>query len=179
MDYELIEKLEVIIEALMAKKGFDLVELKLRTLGKERILSILVDRPCGGIILDECTMLNEEIHLLLEGEPLLGESYSLEVSSPGLDRPLVERKDFLRVIKRNLRIFLKDEMSIGTQNNKSYIFLKDGSPDNKGVQDKKKEFVGELTEVGDDTISLDTERGLLVIPLNNITKAKQIYEKSR
>ena len=143
--------LEAIVEPLITEEGFDLVELRLRGSGRNQVLSILADRPYGGITVDECAMLNEKIRLLLEKEAVLGEDCTLEVSSPGLDRPLVERKDFLRAAGRNLRIFLKEPV------------------------DGRLELIGRLIEVGEDKINLETENGAVAaILISNIIKTKQI-----
>lgn len=154
---EIISVLKMIIEPFVVKKGFDLVEINLGGPLRRRVLSIFTDRPEGGVTMEECAMLNREIQLLLEREAVLEESYVLEVSSPGLDRPFVNKKDFERALRRNLRVFLKDFMSAGIEEN------------------KRKEFAGTLVDVADDTISLNTKDGVLIIPISNITMAKQIY----
>ena len=78
-----------VIEAL----GFELVRIRLMG-GKMRILQIMADRPEGGIEVDECAKISTAVSAVLDVEDPIEDQYVLEVSSPGIDRPLTRLKDF-------------------------------------------------------------------------------------
>lgn len=69
-----------------------------------------MDKP-EGITLDECARLNQEIGQILDRENVIQESYLLEVSSPGLDRPLLSTRDFQRNIGRPIRVILHQPLN--------------------------------------------------------------------
>ncbi len=73
--------------------GFELVRLRLLT-GKETILQIMADRPEGNINVDDCAEISHALSAILDVEDPIEAEYALEVSSPGIDRPLTRLKDF-------------------------------------------------------------------------------------
>ena len=73
--------------------GFELVRIRLMG-GKTRVLQIMADRPDGGIGVDECGEISTAVSAVLDVEDPLEDNYVLEVSSPGIDRPLTRLKDF-------------------------------------------------------------------------------------
>ena len=73
--------------------GFELVRIRLMG-GKTRILQIMADRPEGGIEVDACAAISTAVSAVLDVEDPIEENYVLEVSSPGIDRPLTRLKDF-------------------------------------------------------------------------------------
>ena len=87
------KKLLELINPIIIDKGFELVRLRLMT-SKEVTLQIMVARPDGFINVDECADLSTAISALLDVEDPIIDAYSLEVSSPGIDRPLTRMKDF-------------------------------------------------------------------------------------
>lgn len=88
-DRRLAELLGPVIEGL----GFELVRIRLMG-GKTRILQIMADRPDGGIGVDECGDISTAVSAVMDVEDPLEDNYILEVSSPGIDRPLTRLKDF-------------------------------------------------------------------------------------
>lgn len=84
----------------MKNQNLDLVDIIYRYEGRGLVLRVLVDKPEGGITLDECAGLNNEISRILDEKDMLQQRYILEVSSPGLDRPLNSKNDFLRCINK-------------------------------------------------------------------------------
>ena len=92
--FELQEKLREVIEGYLKGENVVLVDLTLRKQGKKLILRIFVDELNGGITVDKCAYLNNAIAQLLDSVNLIQAHYILEVSSPGLDRPLVNQEDF-------------------------------------------------------------------------------------
>ncbi len=89
IDRRLAEIVSPAIEAL----GFELVRIRLMG-GKTRTLQIMADRPEGGIIVEDCATISTAVSAVLDVEDPVEENYILEVSSPGIDRPLTRLKDF-------------------------------------------------------------------------------------
>jgi len=83
--------------------GLELVQVQYRRENHGWVLRILVDRP-GGVSVDECGSFSREISDLLDVEELIESSYNLEVSSPGLDRPLIKPEDFERFAGREITL---------------------------------------------------------------------------
>lgn len=89
IDRRLAEIVTPAIEGL----GFELVRIRLMG-GKYRILQIMADRPEGGIIVEDCAKISTAVSAILDVEDPIEDNYTLEVSSPGIDRPLTRLKDF-------------------------------------------------------------------------------------
>lgn len=86
-------RLAGIIGPVIEGMGFELVRVRLMG-GKTRILQIMADRPDGGIEVDECAAISTAVSAVLDVEDPIEDNYVLEVSSPGIDRPLTRLKDF-------------------------------------------------------------------------------------
>jgi ribosome maturation factor RimP len=82
-----------ILSPVIAGMGFELVRIRLMG-GKTKTLQIMAERPDGGIEVDECARISTAVSATLDVEDPLDEAYTLEVSSPGIDRPLTRLKDF-------------------------------------------------------------------------------------
>ena len=89
IDRRLADIITPVIEGL----GFELVRVRLMG-GRTRTLQIMADRPDGGIEVDECAAISTAVSAVLDVEDPIEENYILEVSSPGIDRPLTRLKDF-------------------------------------------------------------------------------------
>lgn len=89
MDRRLADLVTPVIEGM----GFELVRIRLMG-GNTRTLQIMADRPEGGIEVDDCGDISTAVSALLDVEDPVEENYVLEVSSPGIDRPLTRLKDF-------------------------------------------------------------------------------------
>ena len=89
MDAKLAKLITPIIEGL----GFELVRLRFQS-GKKPLLQIMADRAEGGIEIDDCALISNDISAHLDVEDPIEGEYALEVSSPGIDRPLTRLKDF-------------------------------------------------------------------------------------
>lgn len=87
------KRLADIVRPVIADLGFELVRLRLMS-GKHHTLQIMADRPGGGINVDDCALISTAVSAALDIEDLIEGEYSLEVSSPGIDRPLTRLKDF-------------------------------------------------------------------------------------
>ena len=89
IDRRLAEIITPVIEDL----GFELVRVRLMS-GKSTTLQIMADRPQGGIEVDDLAVINQSLSAVLDVEDPIEGDYTLEVSSPGIDRPLTRLKDF-------------------------------------------------------------------------------------
>ncbi|WP_299684507.1 ribosome maturation factor RimP [uncultured Tateyamaria sp.] len=89
IDRRLAEIITPVIEDL----GYELVRVRLMS-GKETTLQIMADKPDGGIEVDDCAAISTAVSATLDVEDPILDAYTLEVSSPGIDRPLTRLKDF-------------------------------------------------------------------------------------
>jgi len=89
IDKRLAEIVTPVIEGL----GFELVRLRLMS-GKTKTLQIMAERPDGSIDVDDCGQISTAVSALMDVEDPIEDNYALEVSSPGIDRPLTRLKDF-------------------------------------------------------------------------------------
>lgn len=83
-----------IITPVIEDMGFEVVRVRLMTSTKETILQVMAQKPDGTIEVDDCGNISTAISAVLDVEDPVVEAYSLEVSSPGIDRPLTRLKDF-------------------------------------------------------------------------------------
>ncbi len=104
-------ELQSIVEQYLVRQNLQLVDLIYRHEGRDLVARILVDRPEGGIFLDECSRINRELGVMLDEKNLIEQRYILEVSSPGLDRPLKNRNDFNRCLNQAVNLFLRDPVN--------------------------------------------------------------------
>lgn len=146
----IINELKNIIDDYLKVRGLDLIDLIYRYEGRALILRILADRPEGGITIDECGRINNELSNILDEKDVLQERYILEVFSPGLDRPLSAKGDFLRCIGREVRFFLREPIN------------------------NKRELEGRIIKVDDESVYVDINGEIIVIAMLKIAKAKQI-----
>lgn len=97
-------------EPLLADMGMELVEIQFRRDGHGWVLRLFIDKE-DGITIDDCAAVSREISAYLEVEDLIDHAYHLEVSSPGLERPLRKREDFIRFAERLVRIKLREPIN--------------------------------------------------------------------
>ncbi len=138
-----------IVHHITVSQGLELIEIKISRSNKDVLIRILADRPQGGINLQECSVLNRSVVEAIDKEGILSEDgYSLEVSSPGLDRPLVTHKDFLRNMNREIRLWLKETL------------------------DGKTEHTGIVTTVTEENLKLlkTKEKKEIIVPVSQIIK---------
>ena len=147
---EIIDEIKDLIASILQEKQLCLVEIKHFYQSDTLVLRTLVDRPEGGISLGECAKLNREICIILDAKDILKQGYILEVCSPGLDRPLVTKSDFLRCINKAVRLFLHEPIN------------------------GKMELEGLISKVEDETVYINIKGEILQVPLIRIMKAKQI-----
>jgi ribosome maturation factor RimP len=126
--------------------GFEVVLLEIKGKGRT-IVRVYVDQP-GGVTLDDCERFSRNLGALLDVEDPLPRSYTLEVSSPGLDRPLRNIKDFQKNSGKLARVITLEKIE-----NQNF-------------------FVGRIKEVAHDLIKLSVSNREITIPFENISKAK-------
>ncbi len=103
-------KLIGISEPVIKDLGYDLVQLEF----KSGILQILAEDPkTGNLSLDDCTAINKALSPLLEVEDPIPGAYTLEISSPGIDRPLIKADDFNKYVGFDARVELEDANELG------------------------------------------------------------------
>jgi len=106
---DLNTKLSLVIQPLLEQHGMELVKLHYYK-GPPGLLRIFIDKSdYSGVTLDDCALISREAGILLDVEDLISARYRLEVSSPGLDRPLTRLKDFSRFMGKNARVRYRDE----------------------------------------------------------------------
>ncbi len=102
----MIESLEHAVAARVESLGYEFVELERGGSKARPLLRVRIDRPDSetgqGVTLEDCTRVSRSLEDVLDGRPDLGERYVLEVSSPGLERPLIKRRDFERFAGREV-----------------------------------------------------------------------------
>lgn len=113
------DKLRALAEPVVSGLGMELVDVVYVTEHGKRILRIYIDKP-GGISVDDCSDVSREFSTVLDVEDPIPQSYVLEVSSPGLDRPLVKEKDFIRFTGKRAKIKSKTPIE-GRRNFKAVI----------------------------------------------------------
>lgn len=112
-------RVEGLAEGYLEAEGFDLVEVQYRREGRGWMLRLFIDRafdpdgdsgigPGSGVTLDDCVMVSRELGRLLEVDEIIPGAYTLEVSSPGLDRALKKPADFVRFAGRLVKVKTRD-----------------------------------------------------------------------
>jgi len=93
---EVVDRVRELLLPILEEGGFELVDIEFVREPVGWVLRIYADRPSGGITISDCQWISERIGTILDVEDLIPHSYNLEVSSPGLDRPLKTKRDFER-----------------------------------------------------------------------------------
>ncbi len=127
------EELEKIIVSPIENEGFDLIELKVSRYKNSSRVQIFVDSD-NGVKLDDCARISKALGLVIDDAQLFRGKYILEVSSPGLDRPLQTFKDFHRRIGETVEIFFDDAAVapvtgelVGAEGEQIELHMKDGN----------------------------------------------------
>lgn len=97
------QKTEAILQPIVDANGFELVDVEYVKEGGNWYLRAYIDKP-GGITVDDCELVSRAANDILDEQDFVEESYILEVSSPGLGRPLKKEKDFMRSIGEEVEI---------------------------------------------------------------------------
>ena len=111
----IIREVEGFARPIAEEMGLELVEVQFRQ-ESGWVLRLFIDREQGGVNVDDCASVSRQVSAYLEAEDLISHAYTLEVSSPGAERPLKRMEDFVRFQNRRTRIKLKEPL------NGEYVF---------------------------------------------------------
>jgi ribosome maturation factor RimP len=149
MEYARWNDIWSLMEPILAQTSTELVESKVFRQGHQLVIRLLVDKV-GGVTIADCARLNRQIGEALELANVPDEPYTLEVSSPGLDRPLASKRDFERAIGEQVEV---DSVEPSTRS--------------------QKQFTGQLLAVQQDAIVVTTQGGNITIAMSDIQRAKK------
>jgi len=106
-----LDQVRAIVERVASSQGLEVVEVELRGGGKARMLRIFIDTP-NGVTHEDCALVSREVGTILDVEDAMpGGPYTLEVSSPGLDRKLSRPADFERFQGSRVKLTTRDEVN--------------------------------------------------------------------
>jgi ribosome maturation factor RimP len=106
-----LDQIHAIVERVAASSGLEVVEIELLGGGKSRMLRIFIDRP-GGVTHEDCASVSREVSTIFDVEDAMpGGAYTLEVSSPGLDRKLFRAADFERFQGSRVKLTTKEPVN--------------------------------------------------------------------
>ncbi|MFC1579281.1 ribosome maturation factor RimP [Thermodesulfobacteriota bacterium] len=145
------EEVSRLVGPVLESSGFELVDVEYTSNHGKRILRLYVDRP-GGVTLDDCARVSREVGDLIDVKNIVDHGYVLEVSSPGLNRPLKKEKDFLRVLGKKIKVFM-------------------AAP----VEGRRK-FAGTLRSFEGGVLGLEMESGLVDLLWSDVEKANLVYD---
>ncbi len=146
----LIADIQRLAQPVCDEIGIEIVQVNVNPHNDTLHIQVFADKPEGGIGMEECAGLNRALAAKLDNELDLGDNYTLEVSSPGLDRVLTGYRDLRRILGRDVQVFLKERIN------------------------GKCELSGSLEAVREADIIVGTKKGEVIVPMDKIEKAKQI-----
>ena len=148
----LAANLTELLNPVVSRAGFVLEEVTVTPVGKRRLVSVVIDRENSNPSLDEVTVVSKEISVILDTYSQMGEMpFTLEVTTPGVDRPLTLPRHWKKNIGRLVKITPKQG-------------------------DK---FIGRISEVSENQVKLELEKELLTVDLGDISRAQIEVEFNR
>ncbi len=153
MAYEDVrEEITKLAEPLLLHEGLELVDVEYKMEDGQWIVRVFIDKE-GGVTLGDCAKVSRELGNLMDIKDMIVHEYNLEVSSPGLDRPLVKEVDFLKNKGKKVKIKVGEKI------------------------DNRRNFTGILVNVVGDDVVLEGEEGdQWKIPFAKIDKARLVYD---
>ncbi|BCV24969.1 MAG TPA: ribosome maturation factor RimP [Firmicutes bacterium] len=152
MSAAIVETVTALVEPLAAREGLEVVDVTFTHESGRWYLRVFIDKP-GGVGVDDCERLSEVLSPALDEKDPIPRSYYLEVSSPGLDRPLKRERDFERF--RGRRATVRTRTAVAG----------------------RRRFTGVLGGLSDGRVKLDLgAEGEVLIPREEITQAKLVPE---
>lgn len=140
-------------ESLVLENGMELIDVEYVKEGAEWYLRLFLDKEGDeGIDLDDCELISRKFSDILEEKDPITQAYRLEVSSPGIERPLKRTKDFQRFQGEKVQVKTFSEV------------------------EGKKQFIGILQETTEETVMLDVDGTTIAIPRKQIGKANLVWE---
>ena len=146
MRHAVSDELYQLLDESVDDYGYELVHLELVGRNASRTLRLYIDAP-GSVTVDDCAFVSNRVSRLLDVENLLAGNYILEVSSPGIDRPLAKNEHFHDALAE--RVEVTTHLKI----------------------DNRRKFRGTLVNVSADTIDIEVTEGVVTIDFENIRKA--------
>lgn len=147
-----LERIREIAERVVTSEGLALVDVELKGGRTNPLLRIFIDKP-GGVTHGDCQLVSEQISAILDVEDPFPGSFTLEVSSPGLDRKLVKPSDYTHFAGRRARVVLRDPV------------------------DGKNVFEGRLAGFEAGRVRLQVDEGVVhELEFSNISKARLVVE---
>ena len=146
MEKEVVDRVRAIIHPVVLNEGMELVEIEYRRESSGWVLRLILDKE-GGVTLDDCTRVSQEAGRSLDVEDVVQTPYTLEVSSPGLTRPLKTEKDFEKYRGHLIKLRTVDP-----------------------IMDRR-QFKGKLLGVFENRVEIEVDGGIFHIPLSNVAKA--------
>jgi ribosome maturation factor RimP len=147
------ERLRQVLEGVIEDEACEMVHLEFMAAGSNSALRIFIDKP-AGITVEDCQQVSERVSAVLDVEDLIPTRYTLEVSSPGLERPLFREKDYIRFQGRRARLRTKLPIS--------------GQKNFKGILER--------CDAGILYLKADDRVETVAISLDNIQKANLVFE---
>lgn len=139
--------MEQLIEKVLAREGFEIVDVEFTPRRGGSVLTIYIDRE-GGVDLDACAFVSEIVGPILDAHDVVGGRYYLEVSSPGIERPLRKPKDFQR--------FVGEDVVVATS----------------APVANRRNFRGRLVHAGDESFLVEADGVEYEIPYALVKKAR-------
>ena len=147
------EAIWTMAEQLVLENGMELIDVEYVKEGAEWYLRLFLDKEGDeGIDLDDCELISRKFSDILEEKDPITQAYRLEVSSPGIERPLKRTKDFQRFQGEKVQVKTFSEV------------------------EGKKQFIGILQETTEETVTLDVDGTSIAIPRKQIGKANLVWE---
>jgi ribosome maturation factor RimP len=147
----LSEKIEKLIGPIVDELGYELVRVQMQGGARRATLQIMAERrDRTAMLVEDCARLSRAISAVLDEADPITEEYLLEVSSPGIDRPLMKRADYERFLGHDVKL----EMTIPVNG--------------------RKRFQGAMSAIEGDNLLLNSESGAVSLPLASIKSAKLI-----
>jgi len=154
---DVAERITEIVTEIGAPLGIGLVDLEYKREGRDMVVRVFLEKE-GGIMLDDCADVSRQLSDILDVEDFMPEHYTLEVSSPGICRPLKKVADYQRFAGQLVKVKTFDTIADDAGN-------------------KRKTFLGKLIGIQDGVISMDlTEGQHASIPLDKVAKANLEFE---
>ena len=137
---DILEKIREEAERVVERYGLEVFDLTFRRESRGWVLRLTIDNPVGYVSIKDCELVSRDLERWLDEEDLIERSYTLEVSSPGLDRPLRSIKDFERFAGKLVKIVMEDGTTIVGR----ILSVEDGSIK---VKDGRKEKVIQYNDI--------------------------------
>jgi len=152
MSTAILSKIEAIAEKVAQSAGIEIVEIELKGGGRNRFLRISIDRP-EGVTHADCETISHQVGAILDVEDVVPGAYTLEVSSPGVERKLIKYKDFERFTGKKIKVSLREPV------------------------ENSRRWEGTLATCADGLINLEVAEGKTIqFPFDQVDKANLKFE---